>query len=32
VLPAVERIFEVLGYEKDELKGKVQTKLAGFFK
>jgi DNA polymerase I len=32
VLPAVEKIFEVLGYSKDELKGKVQTTLSGFFK
>jgi DNA polymerase I len=32
VLPAVEKIFEVLGYSKEELKGKVQTKLEGFFK
>lgn len=32
VLPAVERIFEVLGYTKEELQGKVQTKLEGFFK
>lgn len=32
VLPAVEKIFEVLGYSKDELKGKVQTTLEGFFK
>ncbi|MCD6371322.1 MAG: DNA polymerase, partial [Candidatus Aenigmarchaeota archaeon] len=32
VLPAVEKIFEVLGYSKDELKGKIQTKLNGFFK
>ncbi|HDQ60072.1 MAG TPA: hypothetical protein ENN30_02660 [Candidatus Woesearchaeota archaeon] len=32
VLPAVEKIFEVLGYSKDELKGKLQTKLEGFFK
>ena len=32
VLPAVEKIFEVLGYTKDELKGKIQTKLEGFFK
>ncbi len=32
VLPAVERIFEVLGVTKDELRGKIQTKLEGFFR
>lgn len=31
VLPAVERIFEVLGYSKDSLQGKMQTTLGGFF-
>jgi len=31
VIPAVERIFEVLGYTKDQLLGKEQTKLNGFF-
>ncbi|MBI2134400.1 ribonuclease H-like domain-containing protein [Candidatus Woesearchaeota archaeon] len=32
VIPAVERIFNVLGYRKDELlEAKEQTKLAGFF-
>ena len=31
VLPAVERIFEVIGVSKDELLGKRQTKLGGFF-
>jgi len=32
VIPAVEKIFEVMGYSKDELLGKLQTTLAGFFK
>jgi len=31
VLPAVEKLFEVLGYSKDELLGKLQTTLSGFF-
>ena len=31
VLPAVERIFEVIGISKDELMGKIQTTLGGFF-
>ena len=32
VIPAVERIFNVLGYRKDELlEAKEQTKLEGFF-
>jgi DNA polymerase elongation subunit (family B) len=30
VLPAVGRIFEVLGYSKDSLQGKMQTTLGGF--
>ena len=32
VLPAVERIFDVVGISRDELLGKVQTTLGGFFK
>lgn len=32
VIPAVEKIFEVLGYSKEELVGKVQTTLGGFLK
>ncbi len=31
LLPAVERIFSAIGYSKDELKGKLQKKLDGFF-
>ena len=31
VIPAVEKIFEAVGISKDELLGKVQTKLGGFF-
>ncbi len=31
LLPAVERIFSALGVSKDELKGKIQKKLEGFF-
>ena len=30
VIPAVGKIFEVLGYSKDELLGKLQTTLGGF--
>jgi len=32
LLPAVGRIFEVLGYSKDALQGKMQTTLGGFLK
>jgi DNA polymerase I len=32
VIPAVQKIFEVLGYSKEELIGKLQTTLEGFFK
>ena len=32
VIPAVQKIFEVIGYSKEELIGKVQTTLEGFFK
>ncbi len=31
LLPAVERIFSAIGVSKDELKGKLQKKLDGFF-
>ena len=31
LLPAVERIFSAIGVSKDELKGKIQKKLEGFF-
>lgn len=32
LIPAVEKIFEVLGYSKDELLGKFQTTLGNFLK
>ncbi len=32
VIPAVQKIFEVLGYSKEELIGKIQMTLEGFFK
>ncbi|MFC1768988.1 DNA-directed DNA polymerase [Nanoarchaeota archaeon] len=31
VIPAIEKIFEVLGYSKDDLKGKEQSNLGKFF-
>lgn len=31
IIPSIEKIFEVLGYSKEELLGKTQTNLKGFF-